>query len=240
MTKEPLSLSMITFFYNEEKDILKYLKTVTEKLQVTAKKYGFEYEIVMVDDGSTDASRKIVEDYIHRNPETKIILYSYPQNKGIGNALVEGLRLCKNDYIFWNDVDLHFDILDIGTILPHLNSHTIVSAYKNKVLYKEFGPWLISRTNYYLLKFFFCFQIKDFQFVQFYPQSFIKNVEIISRSSLIPCELLTRSKKQNFNIIQIPLTYCSPPHERKSKCMNLKNIYFTFRDILKLRIRLLQ
>jgi glycosyltransferase involved in cell wall biosynthesis len=230
---------MITFFYNEEKDISVYLKTVSEKFEVAARRHPFKFEIVMVNDGSTDRSEKIVLDFMAQNPHIDIRLHSYPDNRGIGHALVEGVRRCRYDYIFWNDVDMHFDILDIDKILYHLQPDTIVVAYKNNIKYKELGPWLISRVNYYLLKSTFFWRIKDFQFVQFYPEQYIKNVPIISRSSLIPCELLTRSRRYRYRLHQVPLHYYSPGHDRQSKCMNLKNIYFTLRDLIKLRLSLL-
>lgn len=230
---------MITFFYNEEKDILDYLNTVTEKFGIAAQQHSFDFEIVMVDDGSTDQSKAIVQNFIHTHSEFKIRLHSYPVNKGIGHALVEGLTNCQYDYIFWNDVDMHFDILDIDKILPRLRQDTIVVVHKNNIKYKEFGPWLVSRTNYYMLKTLFFWKIKDFQFVQFYPADYLKNVPIISRSSLIPCELLTRSRRYGYQIRQIPLLYYSPGNDRQSKCMNVKNIYFTLRDMLRLRISLL-
>ncbi len=230
---------MITFFYNEEDEMGDYLETVAKKFEIMAEKLDFEYEMVMVDDGSTDRSKKIVEAFTEQHKDIKIILHSYPVNKGIGNALVEGLRLCNNDYVFWNDVDMHFDILDMDKILPHLDDKTIVVAYKDSLMYKKRASWIVSRTNYYLLKFIFYPSIRDFQFVQFYPREYVQHAKIISRSSLIPCELLTRSKGVK-SVTQVPLHYYSPPHRRKSKCLNAKNVAFTLRDISRLKFKMIQ
>ena len=232
-----ISLSMITFFYNEEEEILEYLKIVTDKFEKIKKNFDYDYEIVLVNDGSTDNSKKIVEKYILENKNISFKLVSYEENKGIGYALIQGLKNCSNDYVFWNDVDLHFNIDDLGKIFNLLNESTIVVTYKINILYKTFIPWFVSRVNYNLLKFLFYRKIKDFQFVQFFPKKFIKNIKIISRSSLIPCELLSRSKGK-YNIEQVGLYYTSPSEERKSKCLNFQNIYYTFRDIFKLRIKL--
>ncbi|MBW1993514.1 MAG: glycosyltransferase [Deltaproteobacteria bacterium] len=240
MVEKKITLSMITFFYNESRDILDYLKIVTEKFTLAAAEYDFDFEIILVDDGSTDNSRNIVSDFISSHPHINMKLHSYAQNKGIGHALIQGLNLCGKDYIFWNDIDMHFDISDIEKILPLLNPDTIVVGHKNNLRYKQFFPWLVSRTNYDLLKTIFFWKIKDFQFVQFYPAHYIKNVDIISRSSLIPCELLTRSKQKNLKVIQVPLHYYSPGNGRESKCMNIKNIYFALRDIVKLKLGLMQ
>jgi len=239
MNRPAPSLSMITFFYNEEADISAYLTTVSEKFEIAAERHHFRYEIVMVNDGSTDRSEEIVNNFMSQNPHLEITLHSYPENKGIGHALVAGVKCCKYDYIFWNDVDSHFDILDIDKIFCHLRPDTIVVTYKNNIKYKEFGPWLVSRVNYYLLKSTFFWRVKDFQFVQFYPAQYIKKVPIISRSSLIPCELMTRSRRYRYRLHQIPMHYYSTRHDRQSKCMNLKNIYFTLRDLMKLRLTLL-
>jgi len=239
MTSKKITLSMITFFYNEEEFILDYLQTVISKFEVMSQRETFDYEIVMVDDGSNDNSKSIVEGFIRENTDARIILHSYGENRGIGHALVDGLKICSYDYVFWNDVDMHFDISDLSKIIPHLSSHSIVVGYKINILYKRFVPWFLSRTNYYLLKTIFYPKIKDFQFVQFYPRDYIWDVEILSRSSLIPCELLTRSKGK-YRIKHVPLYYSSPDDERKSKCVNVKNISLTLKDILKLRVWLLK
>jgi glycosyltransferase involved in cell wall biosynthesis len=239
MGNSRMSLSMITFFYNEEDYILDYLQTVVSKFEGISRKVGCKYEIVMVDDGSTDDSRSIVEGFMSENPNASIILHSYDVNRGIGHALVQGLKLCSYDYVFWNDVDMHFDISDLAKIIPHLDQNTIVVGYKTNILYKRFVPWFVSRTNYYLLKILFYPGIKDFQFVQFYPREYVRRTEILSRSSLIPCELLTRSKDE-YRIKHVPLYYTSPGDERHSKCVNLKTISCTLRDILRLRLWMLK
>ena len=124
-------------------------------------------------------------------------------------------------------------------ILPHLDPGTIVSAYKTNLRSKRSIPWTVSRTNYWLLKLAFLPRIKDFQFVQFYPRGFLDRVRIVSRSSLIPCELLTRAHRMGYRIHQVPLTYYSPNNGRQSKCTNLHNIRLTLRDIVKLKRELL-
>jgi glycosyltransferase involved in cell wall biosynthesis len=230
---------MITFFYDEENDIRDYLRTVVSKFEVASKEQKFDYEIVMVDDGSTDNSKQIVEDFMGEHTDARITLHSYRQNRGIGHALVQGLKLCAYDYVFWNDVDMHFNISDLSKIIPHLNNQSIVVGYKTNIIYKKFVPWFVSRTNYYLLKSIFYPKIRDFQFVQFYPRDYIRGVDVRSRSSLIPCELLTRSKRK-YRIKQVPLYYSSPCDGRKSKCVNAKNISLTVWDILKLRIWLVK
>jgi glycosyltransferase involved in cell wall biosynthesis len=238
MANDPVSLSMITFFFNEEEDLPGYLETVTGKFAKAAARRPFHWEIVLVDDGSTDRSGQIVTAFIADHPRWKIHLRAYQPNRGIGHALVEGIQCCRNEYVFWNDVDLHFDLLDLDRILPLLTPQTVVVAYKDRVFYKQFVPWFVSRTNYYLLKMMFFPRIRDFQFVQFYPRHFLQHTPIVSRSSLIPCELLTRVRQAGLRIAQVPLHYHSPQHRRQSKCMNLQNIFFTFRDIFKLRLML--
>lgn len=238
MDKARLTLSMVTFFYNEENVMADYLKTVTEKFKIVSSKSKFGYEIIMIDDGSTDKSREIVKKFIEKNKEIKLILHSCQTNKGIGYAFIEGVKRASNDYIFSNDIDMHFDILDLEKVIPLLEQKTIVVVYKRNITYKRFFPWMVSRANYYILKLLFYPEIKDFQFVQFYPKKFIKGVEIISRSSLIACELLTRSKDMGYKLSQTPLYYTSPQDNRKSKCLNLKTIFNTLRDIKKLKMGL--
>ena len=147
-------------------------------------------------------------------------------------------------FFTWDDPELLEVKYDIptkqeGAMLSLLKCKEKNVFKKKNLKYKELGPRMVSRVNYYLLKFTFFWRIKDFQFVQFYPARYIKNVPIISRSSLIPCELLTRSRRYGYRLHQVPLHYHSARHDRQSKCMNLKNIFFTLRDLIKLRLSLI-
>ena len=107
MVSQSSSLSIIVPVYNEEKTILKILKKISN-----LKKYC-ELEIIVVNDGSEDGTRKIIENNV--NLISKFI--HLDKNQGKGKAVIEGLKNCNMDYVIIQDADLEYDPGDIRNFL---------------------------------------------------------------------------------------------------------------------------
>ncbi|MGL4561446.1 MAG: glycosyltransferase family 2 protein [Brevinema sp.] len=96
-------LSIIMPFYNEEELIVTSVKTVVE----TLRKWSWNFEIILSDDGSTDQSLNVLQE-CQTIPEFKLI--SSPRNYGKGRALVTGYEISEGDYILFLDADLELSI----------------------------------------------------------------------------------------------------------------------------------
>jgi glycosyltransferase involved in cell wall biosynthesis len=97
------SLSIIIPIYNEEKTILEILK----KIQLS-KIENVDFQIIVVNDGSTDATL----DILNNNSSLYNILISEPKNCGKGMAVKNGLAVATGDYIIFQDGDLEYDPKD--------------------------------------------------------------------------------------------------------------------------------
>jgi len=91
-------LSVIIPTYNEEERIVKTLKEVEKTFA------GMDYEIVVVDDGSTDKTWNKVFSYAENNDRVKLI--GKNENCGKGGALKSGFLKCSGDLILFVDADL--------------------------------------------------------------------------------------------------------------------------------------
>ena len=115
-------ISIILPIYNVEK----YLEECLESIRNQSYK---DYELIIVNDGSTDESGKIVEDYRDKFKYVKII---NQENKGISEARNTGLKYAKGEYILFVDSDdyLRKDTLEklINTALE-TNSDIVISNY---------------------------------------------------------------------------------------------------------------
>ena len=126
MSDNKILVSIIVPLFNEEKTIL----SVLNKLSEVKKKFN-DIQIIVINDGSTDNSVKILED--NKNLYDDIINNS--TNRGKGNAVKKGIELAKGDYITFQDADLEYDPNDF---------------FKFFKLIENFSPDLIigSRLNY--------------------------------------------------------------------------------------------
>jgi len=92
-------VSVIIPMYNSEKTIINALNSI--KVQTLNIK---EFEIIVINDGSTDNSQRLLEEYIEKNPEMNIHFLSQI-NKGVSSARNSGLKIAKGDYIALLDAD---------------------------------------------------------------------------------------------------------------------------------------
>ena len=97
------SISIIIPVYNEEKTILKILERI-DKIKIKSK-----VEIIIINDGSTDNSKNIIEQNFQYYQKVK----HFDQNSGKGKAVIEGLKISTCDYIFLQDADLEYDPNDL-------------------------------------------------------------------------------------------------------------------------------
>lgn len=133
-------ISLIIPCYNEEGN----LQILLNKLDYLIKEYSKdEIEIILVDNGSTDNSQKIIkknELFLHK----KISLLSIKENKGYGDGITQGINYSKSNIICWFHADLQFDPIDALKIYNQnkdilLNSEVIIKGNrKNRSILDTF------------------------------------------------------------------------------------------------------
>ena len=96
-----MKISVIIPCYNEEHTILKVIKSVHESLN------RYEYEIIIVDDGSTDNTKEILEEYSRSDEKVEVIYHDI--NSGKGASLRTGFKAAIGDVVIIQDADLEYD-----------------------------------------------------------------------------------------------------------------------------------
>ncbi len=118
-------ISIVIPFYNEEES----LKELYNNLIEVVKENRLNYEIIFVDDGSTDGSLNIIKAITKINPKVKYI--SFRQNYGKSAALNEGFKVAQGDFVVTMDADLQDDPAEIPNLLKKINEgYDIVSGWK--------------------------------------------------------------------------------------------------------------
>ena len=95
-----MKISIIVPVYNEDSTVIQLLKRLND-----TKVESIEYEIIVINDGSTDSSKELLEK--NKNLFTKLIHNS--RNSGKGFSVREGLKVSTGNYIIFQDADLEYD-----------------------------------------------------------------------------------------------------------------------------------
>jgi Glycosyltransferases involved in cell wall biogenesis len=120
------SLSIFFPAYNEEGNIT----TTIIDARNAAKKVASKYEIIVVDDGSTDRTAEVVLELQKYDPSIRLI--SHHQNRGYGAAVKTGLKACKMDWIFFTDSDGQFRYDELPNFVSKKGKGDLIIGYRRK------------------------------------------------------------------------------------------------------------
>ncbi len=122
-----MDLSIVIPAFNEKDSLLELLKRITEEMESQT----LEYEVIIVDDGSTDGTLAELHRLKSQYPRLKAI--SFRRNYGKSPALSEGFRLASGTYVVTMDADLQDDPAEIPALIEKLESgYDMVSGWKKK------------------------------------------------------------------------------------------------------------
>jgi len=118
-------ISVIIPLYNEEESISELADSVKNAFS----KLNYDYEIIFVDDGSTDKSYEIIKDINVR--DNKVHCIKFRRNYGKSAALAAGFKKAKGDIVITMDADLQDDPEEIPELIEKINSgYDLVSGWK--------------------------------------------------------------------------------------------------------------
>jgi len=103
-------LSVVIPCYNERETI----RSIVDRVLAT----GYDMEVVIVDDGSTDGTRELLPEL----KDPRIQVYFQPHNMGKGAALQRGFKEAKGSYVVIQDADLEYDPADYGVLVEPLRA----------------------------------------------------------------------------------------------------------------------
>lgn len=229
--KIPLSV----FFpcYNEVGNIAR----VVAEAQRVLPQISDDYEIIIVNDGSNDGSKELVDDLASRHDDLRVIHHS--TNKGYGSALRSGFEAAEKEYVFYTDGDCQFDLSELVGVVELMTTIEggcdIVSCYRSTR--SEGG---IRKLNAFcwstLIDFMFNMPHKDIDCAfKLYKRSMFDEFELKSTGALIDTEILARATRKGYKIIQMPVKHY-PRQYGKSTGANPLVIFRAFYELFRLWI----
>ncbi len=208
--KESLSFSMLGWALNEQENIAAYIERGEEFLASLTS----NYELIIIDDGSTDRTWEIATKYQDTRPWLR--LYQNDRNRGSGYNTKRALSLAQKDYVFWQTVDWSYDITNIGACIGLVQQYDVLQGVRSniKTLPELFqrrsdNPYkaVISIVNYLLVRLLFQLPLSDFQNVTVYPRGLIQSIQLESESAFTNPECLLKAWWKGATIKEIPTPF---------------------------------
>ncbi len=184
----PLSVSCTVFAYNEEAT----LEEAVGDVRAALFELGREFEILLVDDGSTDRTPAIAAELERRWPEVRLIRHG--RNLGPGSAILTGIRNSKKDVICFHAADQQLDFREVASFIPLLDDHDIVIGSRSgrpgytrmrllsSRVYIELAHRLFGLDGY-----------DDFNFLYLYRRSLFDGMPIDSDGVFLCTEIFVRA-----------------------------------------------
>lgn len=205
----PFGLTMLGWALNEEENIGGYI----ERAGALLASLTDDYELVIVDDGSTDRTWEIVLEYQRTRPWLRP--YRNAINRGSGYNTKRALGLAAKDYVFWQTVDWSYDISGLMASLPLLQRYDVLQGVRGDALTlatiftrRSDNPYkgLVSYLNYRLIRVLFRLPLSDYQNVTVYPRTLIQGVALETESSFTNAECLLKTwwKCATYKEVHVP------------------------------------
>ena len=200
-----VELSFVIPAYNEEVFIEDTLGT----LDLAIKEKMFEYEIVVVDDGSKDNTFRKAVEYSKRNGHVKVIRYE--RNTGKGFAIKTGVMESIGDVVIFIDGDMEIDLNTISSYVKALEAADIVIATKwhpNSTVSMPLRRRMLSRTFNVLVRILVGFNLKDTQVgLKVMKRSAVDKIfpRLAVKRYAFDVELLALAHLYNLKIVEMPV-----------------------------------
>jgi glycosyltransferase involved in cell wall biosynthesis len=167
-----------------------------------------DFEIVVVDDASTDGCGEIVERLAAEHPQVRGL--RHPVNRKLGGSMKTGFAAATGDLVLYSDADLPFDMAQVGQAVHLLRYYEadIVSAYRHDRT-GEGSSRAISTFFYnFLIRSLFGVRMRDINFAFKLCRSRVfDHIHLQSEGSFIDAELIISARKYGYEVIQFGVDY---------------------------------
>jgi len=219
-------ISVVYPAYNEEANLQSTLDRSIEALQAQFDRF----EVIVVNDGSTDRTLSLLHEYANRRAEIKVL--DNGRNLGAGTSMLRGMLAASCSLVINNAMDYPFDLLDLAKMCPLLHQADVVVAMRAGRPGYSFYRYFLSRVNLALLRLLFRIPLRDFNFVQLYKKEVLESMTINSRSAgFVPAEILIRAHDRGFQIREIEIHY-HPRRMGKSVMGHPKVAFSSLKEML--------
>ncbi len=221
-------VSVVIPAFNEEANLASTVRTVSAKLE----ELETSFEILIVNDGSTDRTREIAEELVASDPD-RIRLINHPGNRGPGSGVFTGIEASKGEFVIFIPADLALDINELHKYADASRACDLVvgirSDRRDYSLFRKF----VSIVNIGMIKILFGMKERQFNYIHMYRRTMLESIHIESRGVFITAEIMIKARDLGYRLQEVEITYV-PRTSGKATCGSRTVILKTVKDLLSL------
>ena len=202
----------------------------------TARDLTDAFEIIVIDDGSSDHSRRILKSLEGRYPELRLVFHD--ANRGYGGALRSGFAAARGEWVFYTDGDFQYDVDDLRLLwAARTDDAEVVQAYK----VKRHDPWYrvaIGLAYQYFIQCAFSLKIRDvdcdFRLIK---RVALERFDLLEDTGCICVELVKKLQETGARSNQVGVKHMFRAYGH-SQFFNFRRIFRTLRNLTRLWTKL--
>ena len=226
-----VSISVFFPCYNEQENVGRTVEKALEVMQ----KLNADFEVIIVDDGSSDGTGQIADEIAGRDGRVKVV--HHEGNLGYGAALQSGFKAATKELVFYTDGDGQFDINEMPPLLALMEQYDIVSCYRlnrRDSIIRKINGWCWTR----LVCLMFGLKIRDIDCAfKLYKREIFDKIELSSTGALIDAEILARAARKGCRITQKGVHHY-PRTSGEQSGANIRVVLRAFKELFKLQRRI--
>lgn len=200
-----MKISVIIPAYDEKSNI----RTVLNNVKHVPLPHGIGKEIIVIDDGSNDGTKEMLQNFIH-DPLFKI--FSLKKNMGKTYAVKFGIAKSSGDFILIQDADLEYHPKHYPSLLePILNNKCSVvygSRFKGSIKNMALINRLANRISNFTINILFNCQLSDFHTCfKLFKKEVLSDIEIVSKNFSFDTEITAKLLDKGYQIFEVPIDY---------------------------------
>ncbi|MFM8868177.1 MAG: glycosyltransferase family 2 protein [Ilumatobacteraceae bacterium] len=202
-------LSIFFPMWNEEEYLERAVNAATEiSDELMAAGTITDYEVVIVDDASTDATPRLADEASAANPRVKVV--HHPTNRKLGGSMKSGFAASKGDIVLYTDADLPFDMRELHKALRLMHQYEadVVAAYRFDRTGEGYVRVIYSFFYNLLVRVLFGCRFRDVNFAfKLVRRRVLDRVTLRSEGSFIDAELMVSARKMGMEVVQFGVDY---------------------------------
>jgi len=226
--EKPAGLSVFFPAYNDSGTIA---SMVIRAVQV-ASELTPDYEVIVVNDGSGDATAEIVDELARTYPHVRVVHHA--GNRGYGGALQTGFRSATKEFIFYTDGDAQYDPAELAALWAKMTPQIdLVNGYKISRS-DPIHRIVIGRAYHHIVSLMFGLTVRDVDCdFRLLRRAIFERIDLSKTSGVICLEMMKKIEDGGFRIVEVPVHHYHRAFG-KSQFFNFRRIAKTGVDVLRL------